>query len=883
MNIRMHWLRGGVVLAALGFVGCGGGSEPPPPEASDQPRLAESIDVNIADWLDKPRVELAEKCEDKTKFLHDHLIADRSTKDTAELLPDLKPAVTTPVFRTAAFSKARGVSVPPYLADDGNDREIAWHLARFGDVDAAKKVAGPADPDFLAKLEQMRCGRNYPVEWTRLVAMELYDAEMRLARKELDGADELVHIHRQLNKVLDAKAKAGPLGAALLPAGRRALALAAPALRQAPFNHGPLADDIEAALGEWKDLPTPQLGLAVGADKKDVGRIFRRSPQGRIFAASTNNDILRVLDLASLPIPGEDVDGVVAFLDGQGRLSEILAHYHGNTRQNFPRPSNLAQRLVDCGGDETQLAELPGVLRQTFRAGGHAYQVSVFKDVSSGSAATSAIVRVGGANGSLAEPALPASPRDLGAVNLDRSFDQNRLSLDATLKPGAGFLETSRESAITRIQQPARDPRPVNVALTREGETDLLASVAVRWTPGVNKEAMTRLALPMWAAYGGSRIEGVEDSKGGHIAFIWENDTTSYTLRLPFAEVNPPEFVAADRRTGSAAAKRLETVAAFDQAQRDARIKAGNPLRRLDRWLYERDVFLGMSKSDALLRLPKSQKKYRQTNTADGVSLLFLESPDQAAPYSPRQMWVRFGPGDRVAEIRVRYVEGPAKPSKEKPALFDWLRREPQGEPEAQPSAWANLWNDLPKKGTPVRYCWRDDVTVLTYERDAGGSEVTLRDRPLDQPDGVRLPPLQYCARGVENCHLGDARADVLKHWPEKETQTAPDGGLMLSQPKTSTYDLLVVWFDNDKVSRVVARHRSAGATYNDVPRLLQEVWSRDVDTLGVIRRQDLPSGQLLQGYGWHDDKTRVRIFGQDSEEGPRLMTEWRDWPLSAK
>jgi len=872
--MRMHWLYGVVVATALGLVGCG--DPPPPPEVSDEARLAESIDDNIAEWLDKPRAELAGLCDDKVQYLHDHVTADRTNKD-AELLPDLKPPVAPPVFHTARFSKKLGVSLPPYLADDARDREVAWHLARFGDIDAAKKITDPADADFLAQLERQRGARNYPVEWTRLVAMRLFDAELKLARGEVDGASELVHLHRQLNRVLDAKAKDGALGAALLPVGRRALTLAAPAFRAAPFNKAALADDITAALKEWEGVPGPRPALAVGADKKEVARFFRRPRQGRIFAVTTAADIARAVDLLALPIPSEDVEGVVAFLDGDGRLAEILAYYHSNAHQDFPRPVNLAHHLVDHGSSGTQLAESPGVLRQTYLAGTHSYQVSTFYSGSSGSAATAAMIRVGDLKGALAQPSLPAAARDLGAVHLDRSFDQNRLSLDPTLKPGAA-LETAREASVSRVQQPIREPKPQNVALAKEPDGDVVASVAVRWPATVNQEAVTKLLVPLWAAYGGCRIDGVEDAAGGHLAFSWENETTRYTLRLPFTEVGRPELVAADRRGADAIVRRQQDVAAFDQVQREARFKAGSPQRRLDRWLFERDVVLGMPKSEALLRLPKSPKKYRQTDTADGVTLYFLEPPDPKAGYSPRQLWVRFGPNDRVAEIRVRYVEGPGKPS-----LYDWLRRDRHGEPEVVASKWAGLWTDLGKKGSAARYRWRDDLTILTYERDGGGSEVALRDCPLEHPNGVPLPPLQYCWRGVDNCRLGDARADVLKHWPGELT-TTPDGALVLGQPTTSAYDLVLVWFDNDRVSRVVAQHRAKGMLNDsDVPRLLQDAWSRDVDHLGVIRRQEAPQGQLLQGYGWHDDVTRVRIFGQDTANGPRLLTEWRDWPVAAK
>ncbi len=880
--MRMHWLRGGVVLSAvLALVGCGG--DPPPVETSNDTRLAESIDINIADWLDKPRADLAGMVNDRTDNIRKTLAEQRGPAGVDELLPDLKPSLSPPVFRNVKFSTKLNITLPSYLPDDVKDREVAWHLARHGDVEAAKIVAGNADAAYLDQLQQLRYERNYSVEWTRLVALYLFEAELKLARNDVDGASELVHLHRQLDQVLDAKAKAGPLGAALLPIGRRALTLAAPAFRQPPFSMNRLADDIDAALKDWKDGPTPQPALVVGADKKDIARFFRKSQQGRVFAA-TGAESERAFDLLALPLPSEDVDGVVAFVDRGERLAEILVYYHSNMVQNYPNPVNLAHHLVDSGSAGTEVAESPGMRRQTYLSAGQAYQVMLLNKFSSGSAATSAIIRIGNAKGALAEASLPANPRDFGEVHLDRSFDQNRLSLDAGMKQG-DLVETSRTSAVDRVLLPLRDPKPTSVALAKEAGADLLAYVAIRWSPELNQDAMAKLLVPLFARYGGGRIEGVEDANGGHLAFIWDADTTRYSFNLPFIPSFSPELVASDRRGVDGIAQRKETAATFDQEQRITRIKEGREKKRLDRALDAKltNVSLGMAKADALERLPKSQR-YRQTVGADFVSIYFLEPPVPLELFSPRQMWVRFGPNDRVAEIRIRYQETAGKPTRSNPTLFDWLRREPHGEPETLPSRWSGLWTDLPKKpGTPVLYRWRDDVTIMTYERDTGGSEVTIRDCPLEQPNGVPLPPLRFCTRGVEHCQLGEARADVVKHWPGELPKTL-DGGVTLAQPKTSPYDTVIVWFEDDKVSRIVAQHRQKGAlNYNDVPKALQEAWSRDLDTLGVVRRQDAASGQLREGYGWHDDVTRVRIFAQDSSQGPRLLTEWREWPVTAK
>ncbi len=328
--------------------------------------------------------------DDRTEAVKQGLIDTRTSNGAlVELLPDLKPALSPPIFRDLKYSKKFDVSLPTYLPEGTHDREVAWHLARFGDVDGAKKLADPADAALLNQLEQLRYERNYPVEWTRLVALFLFDAELKLSCGDVEGAAQLVNLHRQLDKVLDAKAKAGPLGAALLPIGHRALTMAAPRLREAPYKKTLLAGDIELALRDWIEGPAPQPLLLVGADKKEVARFFKKGQQNRVFAA-TGVDAVRTLDLMALPVPSEDVDGIVAFLDSGERLVELLVYYHSNMRQYYPKPINLAHHLVEGGSTSTQLSESPGILRQTYLAVGQTYQISVLLSVPSGSATTSA-------------------------------------------------------------------------------------------------------------------------------------------------------------------------------------------------------------------------------------------------------------------------------------------------------------------------------------------------------------------------------------------------------------------------------------------------------------------------------------------------------------
>ena len=80
-----------------------------------------------------------------------------------------------------------------------------------------------------------------------------------------------------------------------------------------------------------------------------------------------------------------------------------------------------------------------------------------------------------------------------------------------------------------------------------------------------------------------------------------------------------------------------------------------------------------------------------------------------------------------------------------------------------------------------------------------------------------------------------------------------------------------------------MAQHEVKPHDAADVTAKMQEAWARDFNHLGALRRQDGAAGAILQAYGWHDDKVRVRLIAQETADGPRLFTEWRYWPVAAK
>jgi hypothetical protein len=391
----------------------------------------------------------------------------------------------------------------------------------------------------------------------------------------------------------------------------------------------------------------------------------------------------------------------------------------------------------------------------------------------------------------------------------------------------------------------------------------------------------------MWAAYGAARFEPVADDAGGHFDIVWQDQTTRYTLRLPNDDQRGSDLVIADSRESDGMKTRLATVTAHDNAARKARLEAGQPQRRLPRGLYLESLKLGMPRAAALAALPRG-KMFRQTALGDGVSLMLLNPVDNAATHSARQLFVRFGADEKLAEIRVRYQVGPRKPDKAHPSLLDTLKAGPNGAPEAMPAPWAKLWTDLPaQKPAAEKFRWADDVTIMTYQRDAAGAEVVLLDSDLDHPQGVPLAPLSFASRGIEACNLGDNKSDVLRRWKLDAPRTTPDGALYFGQPDASPYDIVLVWFEDNKVARVVARHKLRDGKplrLEQVGPLLQDVWASDIDHLGQLRRQNGAWGQVYGTYGWTEDKTRVVSHVQDTDpDGLRVFTEWREWPLPDK
>jgi hypothetical protein len=887
--MRTPWPRFALVVVLAGLAGCRSKvvENTAPPEDKIT-HLADKVDVSLADWLKKPRAELAKMADEYALTVDKLQTATRTNIDNVDLLPQLHAPVRVPVYDKCRFSAAAGFSLPPYLKEGGHDAAVALHLARHGDHDAALALADPNDKDLRDRIEAQRTEKDYPLEWTRAVALALQAGQFKMAHGDPEGATELIQLHKQLREVLDAKAAKGPLGAALLGTGRQALTLAAPAWKAPKVNKSGLAGDVEAALKDWGDVPDPVAGLAAGAGRAEVSALFGQPaaagkdgrPGACALTAATPDAVTRALDLLALPVPPEGVNAVVAFMDGKDKFEGVLVAYRTKIEEAFPEPAHLALHLLDHGYAPGTADTPAGPRRQVYEGGGLAYDVTMLRRGNAGGALLR-VAPAGHAEDGATTFAL--NPRDWGAVHLDRSFEANRVNLNPAA--AGGVVKLTKEASLRRIEQPVAEHVPAAADVTRELSQDLVSTLSLQWPAELSHDSVHHLAVALLAAFGPGKFESREEAEGGHLLWTWEGENTRIKLRLPYDE-QAPELVVEDARGGKDLVARAEAARQFDARERRERLAAGKPQTRLPRWLrvnsarsnglQAEGLHLGMTREETQATLPNSSA-LRRMPLKDGFNLLFTGEPPAETPYWARQMFIRFGPDDRVAEVRIRYQVGRG------PALVEALQAT-AGAPEELAGPWGGLWTDLgAARKPPVLHRWRDDQTVLTIQRDAGGAEVTLRDCPPDHGDGAPLAPLQFCARGVEGCSLGEERLEILKRYGGKQPPTTATGAEVLSAPADAPYDVLLVWYDQGRVSRIIARHRAghpAVASEQAAAAAIVAAWAADVDRLGYPRRTEGQSGQVLGAYSWHDDLTRVRTFAQDTEQGVKLFTEFRNWPV---
>jgi hypothetical protein len=848
------------------FCGCGApgdSAKPPDVTPTTSHRAAVPQVISLAELLGKSRAELAAMCDDYTTQVQIRDKAYREGRHPFSLLPAMRFPLVVPVLREARYAAGAGISLPPYLKEGSKDSELALHLACYGDVEGGRLLAEPADRDLLACLEASRYERSYPVEWSRLVGLMLHVAELRLAAGEADGATELMGLHQQLRTLLDGKAVQGALGADLLSRGRKALDSAVAAWRSS--GQEARAKEGEAALASWGENRAPILRLMPGIARAQVARLLGNKGEGYVI---TPESPIRALDLLDLPLPPQRVQDVLACLDASDRLAEILVTFRPGTALDYPAPQHLARLLEDHGltGKE---ASCPSLVRRVYEGGELTWDVGV---VSRGEV-VGGLVRIV-ASGTAAK--APALVRDFHLVNLDRSFEQNRVRLAP--EQMAASVQTERSTVLSQVPSPIREVPLVQVAIQREGDTDVTSRLQLRYLGEKAREPLQRTALGLWAAGGPCQFTGGEEETGGYLALTWEDGRTRWKLKLPHASGQTMELEVEDQRGRADLTGRAEAARIFDRQERQQRLAAGKPFTRLSHYLDYEGVELSRNQSQVLASLPRGPNVSRRT-LPDGLNVLVSGEASKTVPYQVRQMFIRFDGKAKAVELRSRYGEGTSASGWSQALLADLKKR--YGAPREEAGPWAKLWADLPaRKPLPVLFRWNDDVTELTCQRDPWGAEVILRDVSDPGQVGALLPPFAYLTRGPGEVSLGDPRQQVDKLARDR-SKILDDGILMLTPQNPLPYDVLLIWFDGGQIGRIVARHSQDVPAQAGPPRLatlLREAWGRELLTLGWPGWWHLRNDQVLQGMGWCDDRTRVRLFWQESQNGPsRLFTEWKE------
>ena len=872
--MKPHWLRAAALVAALALAGCNRATVDTDgaPEDTDT-RLGETIPIDLAAWLKEPRADLAKRADEYAKAIEQQQEGVRNQPTTEMLLPRLAPPHTAPVLASATFSARAGFSLPDYLKAGQRDPAVALHLARYGDHEAALKLADPADAALRKAIASHRASKNYPVEWTRLVGLVLISAQYKVSLGDVEGATELAVLHQQLGQVLDPQAAAGPLGWTLLTAGRRALALAAPAWRAPRWNKTALADDIDKALAAWGSPPLGRPGLAIGANKAEATALFGVAARGKAVLAVAA-ELPRALDLLDLPLPRVGVESVTAFLSSDDRVAGLAVAYRGKLDSAYPETDHLAYHLDERGLKAREDAKEGGHLSDhTLAVGDLNYRFTRCTRT----AGLGALVRIDAVKGGPVA-AHEREPRGFGPVHLDRGFETNRVAV-APDKAGPLVL-LDNKTTLQDLVKGAELPTPTLAVLQRDKASDLVQSLRLSWSIDQGNNVASGLLPTLFAYLGPTGAKGVESSTGAHLRFRWQDERTRVELQLPYDD-KPPMLVIEDVQPASRAPERLRLARERDESERRQRLQEGKPQVRLARnpgavndFSLEK-LSLGQPRTEAQAALPQG-KHYRVKEVPGGLSLLDLHPPTPGQPYWAAQVLVRFDEKDQVSEIRVRYREGLA-PGKKSQALPARLIEARAGVPETLPSTWAGLWPDLPAyTPRPALYRWQDDLTVRTCERDAGGSEIVWRDRSGKD----EAHPWRFLGQGPAGCALGNTRESVEAAL--RAPATSAGGASVYHQPAKSPYESIQVWFAGGKVSRIVAIHRGrTGTQPAEVAGALRQGWGRDIDALGALRRQEGRRGALLGSYFWHDDRTRVQLLVRLDGDNGRVMTEWREWPLA--
>jgi hypothetical protein len=838
-------MRVSLLLGLLVLTGCS--KAPPSPEEPGPVKETPSAGDTpaIREWLKKSRQELASLEQEEGESLALEEKEVRTSPNLHPFLGDVRFPSITPVWDSAVYSKADGFSLPPYLRSGQKEDALAWHLARFGDLEAALKLAHPEEAERLTSLHHTLYDRNYPLEWSRAVARTIHLAQARLLRGTRESAQDIITVHRQIREVFSKREQQSPLAASLLPLGRRALTLAQKVRPE-------LFTQIPEALSHWGDVPRPTPVLTPGASIGLLAQLWGSSPRDGLLIP---DDLSRALDTLGLPIPRTGVQSVVALCDEGKTLREVLVTYRPELVLTYRSVSDMAHVLEEAGLAGQVSQEKGGVLFASFSLGG--------------SALDAYLCRTNGKVGALlrlhAEPRVSvpvALARDFGVVHLDASFEENRRQI-APGQLGDELVISDRES-LARLRSPLGN-LPLRAARIRRAAGSSGTQSLVLTVDGTTV-SLNQVASPLRRHLGVGTISARDDDQGGYLRFSWSDTRTDYHLDVPNAGSLPYRFEAISQRAGRSAPE----AGSFDLGRRQERLAAGKPQTVLPRSLVLTNLLLGMSRAEVQKNLPRTE------NTPAGLRFVFPPTNLPREGFLPRQLLVRFDAAGRAAEVRLLLSEGEDRARRE-----DLLQRllQKYGRTAPAPSPWNALWGD----GAGARatfHRWVDDLTIMTFESRGTSAEWVLRDRPLEYPQGVPLPPLAFCPRGLEGCHLGDTREAILKNWKGTLSHQEADP-LGLAPEKDNLFDGVYVWFKDGRVSQILARHagtKEGRLQTAELIRELERAWGRILPAVGCwsFRHADVRNFPSLF---WADERTGLRIFWAYDRGKPRLFTEWRAMP----
>ena len=555
--------------------------------------------------------------------------------------------------------------LPPYLSEDAYDSNLALHLAHFGDVEAARKIVDPKDAATQAEIGRLQLRRNFPAEWTRLVALILHQAHYKLAEVDNISARRVVALHRQLLELLnDNEVRQSRLATALLSRGQTLLQAAETAWLAAEKQEEWVDLARNGALANWGTYAVPV--LPAPRSPKEFAAWLGGKHHGLLVASG---DTLRALDMLELPLPigaGASAvtaaEGVVGLFDAAGKLREILVIY-GHIDDAYH--TNKLTSLLD---EQIASSSPPNV----------AFQLEQFPRKAENFVAPLTIIRL--MPRAAVEPTRTAAvaclPRDFGLVHLDRTYESNRRIFN--IQQNGPMLAVKDSGVLSSLKWPYGGQKFAEASLTRDVKADLVADLHLVLQKDPSKRnRLIDIAGPIWQVAGPSKFQATGSSSKDTFNLIWSDGTTELTLSYPHND-EAVSFTLRDD-SGRSIEQRLEVAQKRDEAERRERWTEGRAVQRVKRSIESFPFQLGLFRADLDKRLTGRQALRNDTKAGD--LLTFPGPPHDEAEWALRQALVRFDESGRLEEFRLRITDVAGRKGHAEKRLLSILRND-NGAPE---------------------------------------------------------------------------------------------------------------------------------------------------------------------------------------------------------